>query len=350
MEGRIPSTTLRARTALGIPTSTCKWLEVLGHDEDFGDVVDWFLALPLEYNQRERPAFQCLPKVEERTDVGLEPKLPHLYELQGSTLVESQYISTSRCPVAALFYAMKSYARRQHEPDDLKVAGIGLGPMNGIGGVREHAYIYDMSKLELRMPYLKIDKACNYARKFEEALLEGIVPPSAVIGYMSLSTICALVRDPQLLERLRTPVCSGFDSFHDACRGAVENGMRRHFGLPILANVQPERAVSNIPVRAQRPIPAKYEQACRRRGHWISKRDLIVNASPRGSSSPPKQATGRGGMHARLNARNAALARDILSESSDPASIPGTHDTWLYNLIFNPFEVWSRQLNRFLVM
>lgn len=379
------SATRRAQEKLG--TSMWEWLEefktyaifygeMLGRDEVFGEVVDWSVALPLTYNRRAYPAVDGLPRVEhgmvfralrpeEHPDRGLEPKLPDLYGKKheeylpnlgkinvrgkftmtldqhiqsGSDLAESLYISTSRCPLAALFYAMKSYVGRHHEPDELKVAGVDLGPMSGIGGVREHAYIYDMSRLALRQAYLETEKARNYGRKFEEVLLQGVVPPGAVTGCISLSTICALVRDPQLLERLRTPVCSGFDSFRDACSGAVDNAMRRHFGLPIAASVQPERTLSNIPVRAQRPIPARYEQACRMCERWISQGDPIVNAPPRGwvhascaggQIAPLRQPTRRGGMHARLSSRAAAIARDALSGSSDLESIPNTHDSWL---------------------
>lgn len=384
-DGVIGSATLRVQEELG--SSIWEWLgefktyamfctQVLYPDEPLGPAVDWFVALPLMYNRRDYLMFEDLPQVEdgmvfralrpeEDTDLGLEPKLPHLHgkvykekgiEVRGmsqsisqmtldkhvqsgSNLSESKYISTSRCPVAAFFYAVKSYACRHREADDLKMAAINLGPMNGIGGVREHAYIYDMSNLALRQAYLKTDKAHNYAQKFEEVLLEGVVPPNAITGCMSLSTICALVKDPQLLERLRVPVCSGFDSFRDACSGVVENAIRRYFSLPILASVQPERALSNMPVLAQqRPIPAKYGQTCRICGQWISKGDAILNTPSRGwvhascvggPFAPPRQATRRGGMSARKSARAAAIARDNESRSSDFASIPGTHDSWL---------------------
>merc|ERR1719282_89575 len=296
-------------------------------------------------------------RVEERPDLGLEPKLPYMYgkfsqdssgrhvritmdnHIQsGSELANSWYISTSRCPIAALFYAMKSYVRN-HEPDELTVVGINLGPMSGVGGVREHAYIYDMSTSVGRGEFLQADKAHNYARKFNEVLLQGVVPPNAIAGHVSLSTLCGLVRDPQLLDRLRNPTLLGFDCFHDACKGLVENAILRHHGLPIPASVHPERALSVYPVQAQKPpIRAKYEQACRICGSWISRGDPIVNFAPRGwvhascagvQAAPLRQPTRRGGMQARSSARAAAIVRGTFSNNEDIASMPGTYDPWV---------------------
>lgn len=376
--------TLRAQQELAQSSSTWTWLEefkvyamfyteVLGHDEVFGEVVDWRLASPFDYNCRSSPCFD-LPQVEggivfralrvdECTDLGLEPKLPNLYgklyederypgrkcrgvsyitmdeHIQsGSGMAESLYISTSRCPIAALFYAMKSYVHHHHDPEELMVAGINLGPMGKFGGVREHTFIYDMSTLMGRDSFLRTYKACNYARKFDEVLLEGVVPPSAVAGRMSLSTICDLVRNPQLLEQLRQSTLLGFDCFYDSCKGPVENAILRHHGLPIPASVQPERPLFVTPVQARRPIPAKYPQACRICGSWISPGHPIINVAPRGwvhascacvQDAPLRQATRRGGMQKRLSARSAATTRDIVRGDEDIASIPGTHDSWL---------------------
>lgn len=302
-------------------------------------------------------AFRAL-RVDERVDLGLEPKLPCPYGKgsipgltwrdtytmsldehieSGSEFTHSLYISASRCPIAALFYAMKSYAHRGHEPDELIVAGIDLGPLDGIGGVREHAYIYDMCASVEREMFLQSDKAHNYARKFSEVLLKGVVPPSAIVGHMSLSAICALVRDPQLLFRLRQPVCLGLDCFHDACKGPVENTILKHYGLPVPASVHPERALSVTPVRAQRPISARYEQACRICGSWVRVKDPIVNVAQRGwahascagvQDVPLGQPTRRGGMQMRSRARAAAIARDTFGGNEDIASMPGTYNSW----------------------
>mmetsp|Transcript_99649 Transcript_99649/g.181787 ORF Transcript_99649/g.181787 Transcript_99649/m.181787 type:complete len:398 (+) Transcript_99649:98-1291(+) len=342
-------------------------------------------TLPLDYNRRARWEFRDMPQVreglvfralrmDEHPEAGLEAKLPLEYgkvhynyvdgaalipeqtprlpEVDhcicfhtsfqdmpvedhvkfGSRMVHSKYISTSWCPIAALFYAMKACVLLHRDPQLLRIVAIILGPEGGLGGVREHAYIYDMAKPETCPWQLRDSQALNYVKAFEEVILEGLVPSQAIERQVSMAQIFSAC-EPREIQHLTDEVFHGISDFREACAGHIENYLRSLFGMPTFASIRPERALHQLNSRV---ILAKHIQACQICHGLIGKGDRITK-SPVGwahatcggvPNAPVSQPTRRGGMSARIRARDAARERSALLAATDMLSIPGTNDSW----------------------
>lgn len=99
----------------------------------------------------------------------------HDHVSYGSTS-RSQYISTS-----ATWNAVATFAFHKKAFPKL-IAKINVKKLQRIGGVS----FVDLTKEENRTNYLLDSRASNFARKFEEVLIVGKIPPSCIDNILSL--------------------------------------------------------------------------------------------------------------------------------------------------------------------
>ncbi|KAK3104912.1 hypothetical protein FSP39_013071 [Pinctada imbricata] len=85
----------------------------------------------------------------------------------GSWGTESQFISTSATLGAVQQFARNSKSRRK------RIVEINLTEVEKIPGNK----IYDLSVERNRKMHLRSEKSLNFARKFQEVLIQGNVPP-----------------------------------------------------------------------------------------------------------------------------------------------------------------------------
>merc|ERR1712151_1336220 len=102
------------------------------------------------------------------------------------------FISTSFCPVAALFWALQGAFERN------KIVCI------DVNKATEHCYVYDLSNDEGQVNWINSEneKARNRACAFQEVLLKGVVPSEAISHEFFVRDIPKLTNDPGVLTFL----------------------------------------------------------------------------------------------------------------------------------------------------